>query len=200
MTQAISFILASKSQSRAKLLANAGLSFDVKPAGVDEDSVKASLLEQDASGKDIATTLAELKAQAVQADPLIYVLGADQVLICEDQLYNKPRNAKDIHDQLNALRGKTHTLISAVAIAKAGSVLWRHVDEARLTMRDFSAAFLDDYIARNEQEIMQSVGAYKLEGEGSHLFSQIEGDYFTILGLPLLPVLDFFRLHEVLPS
>ena len=179
---------------------NAGLVFDIKPAGVDEDSVKASLLEQNASGRDIATTLAELKAQAVQADPGIYVLGADQVLVCEGQLFNKPESLDGIRNQLNILRGKTHTLISSVAIAKAGSVLWRHVDQARLTMRPFSDAFLDDYIARNEDEIMQSVGAYKLEAEGPHLFSHIDGDYFTILGLPLLPVLDFFRLHEVLPS
>jgi len=193
-------ILASKSPSRANLLRGAGLTFDVVVTGVDEDSVKQTLLSEGATGQEIAVTLSDLKAMRVQAGPLDYVMAADQVLTLNGELYSKPSDLDRGRDQLRQLRGQTHELISAVSIAKTGSVIWRHNETSLMTMRDFSDDFLDSYIEANEQAVLSSVGSYWLESDGIQLFSRIEGDYFAILGLPLLPVLDFLRLHDVVTT
>ena len=190
-------ILASKSRSRAQILSNAGLSFDLVITGVDEESVKQSLLSEHATGQEIAVTLADLKAIRAKAEPLDFVIAADQILICEGQLFSKPQDLSEGRDHLKHLRGKTHQLISAVSIAKTGSVIWRHSEINHLTMRNFSDTFLDNYINTNQDAVLSSVGSYWLEGPGIQLFREIEGDYFSILGLPLLPVLDFLRLHDV---
>ncbi|KQB96545.1 septum formation protein Maf [Loktanella sp. 1ANDIMAR09] len=194
-------ILASGSEIRAQLLKNAGLDFDVSVARVDEDAVRASLLAESASPRDIADTLAELKAQRVAArHPDALVIGCDQVLALGPQIFNKPETPAEALSQLQSLRGQKHQLLSAAVIYGEGKPLWRHVGVVRLHMRDASDAYLADYVDRNWDSIRHSVGAYKLEEEGVRLFTRIEGDYFTVLGLPLLELLSYLTLRGTLPS
>ncbi|WP_400084607.1 Maf family protein [Yoonia sp. R78084] len=194
-------ILASGSEIRAQLLKNAGLDFDVSVARVDEDAVRASLLAESASPRDIADTLAELKAQRVAArHPDALVIGCDQVLALGPQIFNKPETPAEALSQLQSLRGQKHQLLSAAVIYGEGKPLWRHVGVVRLHMRDASDAYLADYVALNWDSIRHSVGAYKLEEEGVRLFTRIEGDYFTVLGLPLLELLSYLTLRGTLPS
>jgi septum formation protein len=191
-------ILASASPSRRQMLLNAGLVFEVAPAGVDEDEVKRSLVAERAGARDIASTLAELKALAAsRRRPDALVIGADSTLACEGRLFDKPPTLADARLQLQALRGRTHELVSAAVVAQGGRRLWQNAGVGRLTMRPFSDAFLDAYLARTGEAICGSVGAYHLEGLGAHLFSRIDGDYFTILGLPLLPLLVFLAEHGI---
>jgi septum formation protein len=191
-------ILASASPSRRRLLANAGLSFEVEPSGVDEDEVTRSLLGERASPQDIATTLAEMKAVRVSSrHGAAMVIGADTTLACDGRLFDKPPDLAAARQQLLALAGQTHQLSSSVVVAKAGARLWHWSEQAHLTMRPLSESFLDAYLARAGQAVCASVGAYQLEDLGVHLFSKIDGDYFTILGLPLLPLLSFLADHGI---
>lgn len=191
-------ILASASPSRRQLLTNAGLSFEIEPSGVDEEEVTRSLLAERASAQDIATRLAEMKAVLVsQRHRRALVIGADSTLACEGRLFDKPATLDAARRQLQALSGRTHELCSSVVVAKDGARLWHWSERARLTMRPLSESFLDAYLARASQAVCASVGAYQLEGLGAHLFSKIEGDYFTILGLPLLPLLSFLAEHGI---
>ena len=191
-------ILASASPSRRQLLTSAGLDVTIEPSGVDEDEVKLSLVAERASPQDIAETLAELKAQRVsKRHPQAMVIGSDSTLACNGRLFDKPPTLADARDQLLALRGQTHELCSSVVVARGGVRLWHHNERAHLTMRPFSEQFLDAYLARAGEGITSSVGAYHLEGVGAHLFSKIDGDYFTILGLPLLPLLSFLGEHGI---
>jgi nucleoside triphosphate pyrophosphatase len=192
-------ILASASPSRRQLLINAGLSFEIEPSGVDEDEVTRSLLGERASPQDIATTLAEMKALRVsQRHGAAMVIGADSTLACNGRLFDKPATLVAARQQLLALAGQTHELCSSVVVAKDGARLWHWSERGRLTMRPFTEPFLDAYLARAGQAVCASVGAYQLEGLGAHLFSKIEGDHFTILGLPLLPLLAFLRSEKLL--
>jgi septum formation protein len=194
-------VLASGSKIRAQLLTNAGLDFDVSVARVDEEAVRASLLAETASPRDIADTLAELKAQRVAArHPDALVIGCDQVLALGPQIFNKPETPAEALSQLQSLRGQKHQLLSAAVIYGEGKPLWRHVGIVRLHMRDASDTYLADYVDRNWDSIRHSVGAYKLEEEGVRLFTRIEGDYFTVLGLPLLELLSYLTLRGTLPS
>ena len=191
-------ILASTSQSRRELLNNAGLQFEIKAPGVDEDEVKLSLVAQKADAAAIATTLAELKATRVSARfPEAFTIGGDSTLACEGRLFDKPPTLAAAREQLLALRGKTHQLVSSVVVAKGGARIWHHTETARLTMRPFSESFLDAYLKEAGETVTTSVGAYRLESVGANLFSNIEGDYFTILGLPLLPLLSFLAGHGI---
>ena len=191
-------ILASASPSRRQLLTSAGLVFDVEPSGVDEDEVKRSLLGERASARDIATTLAEMKAVRVSTRHAgAMVIGADSTLACDGKLYDKPPTLAAARAQLMALSGRTHELISSVVVAKNGKRLWHATDVGRLTMRPLTDSFLDAYVARAGEAVCASVGAYQLEGLGAHLFNRIEGDYFTVLGLPLLPLLVFLAEHGI---
>ena len=188
-------ILASGSTIRAQMLRAAGIDFAIDSPRIDEESFRASLLAEDASPRDVADTLAEAKAQRVaHRNPGARVLGCDQVLELDRQILGKPSSRDDARDQLRQLRGKTHRLLSAAVLYEQGEPVWRHVGTARLTMRDFSEDFLDGYLERNWPGIGDSVGAYKLEEEGVRLFSRIEGDHFTILGLPLLELLNHLSL------
>jgi septum formation protein len=190
-------ILASASASRAGLLHGAGVAFEIMPARIDEDAVKTSL--RDAAR--VAETLAELKALRISAShPDALVLGADQVLAFGDELVSKSENLAEARALLRRLRGHEHHLIGAAVLAKAGTPVWRQVDRARLWMRDFSDAFLEDYLAREADAALACVGCYRLEGAGAQLFSRIEGDYFSILGLPLIPLLAALREHGVIGS
>jgi nucleoside triphosphate pyrophosphatase len=191
-------ILASASPSRRQLLASAGLSFAIEPSGVDEDEVKLSLIGEQASPQDIATTLAEMKAVRVsQRHRAALVIGADSTLACNGRLFDKPATLAAARRQLLALGGRVHELCSSVVVARDGVRLWHCSERAHLTMRPFTESFLDAYLARAGQAVCASVGAYQLEGLGAHLFSKVEGDYFTILGLPLLPLLSFLAEHGI---
>jgi septum formation protein len=191
-------ILASASPSRRQMLRNAGLDFEIVPSGVDEDEVKLSLISERASAQDIATTLAEMKAVRVSARrPGAMVIGADSTLACEGKLYDKPPTLAAAREQLKALSDRTHELVSAVVVARNGAPLWHATETGRLTMRPLSESFLDAYLARAGEAVCASVGAYQLEGLGAHLFSRIDGDYFTVLGMPLLPLLVFLAEHGI---
>lgn len=194
-------VLASASPTRAGLLRAAGISVVIDAAAIDEAEVKASLRAASAEPGAIAQTLAELKAQRVSrrhAGSL--VIGADQILECDGVLFDKPADPATARIQLLALRGRAHRLVSAVVLVRDGQRLWHHVDRADLKMRDFSTSFLDRYLESADQAALSSVGAYQLEGIGAQLFAAVDGDYFTILGLPLLPLLDILREQGVLPS
>lgn len=192
-------VLASKSAARSQVLTGAGVVFETAGAGVDEAAVKAGLLAERATPREVADALAELKAVKVSRNrPGVLVIGADQTLDLRGQLFDKAETVARARERLKLLRGKTHKLHSAVVIARDGQAIWRDVPAARLTMRDFSDAFLEDYLARKGEQILSSVGCYQLEDEGVQLFSRIDGDYFTILGLPLMGLLDFLRLNGVL--
>ena len=192
-------VLASSSASRRALLAAAGLHAEAIPARIDEDAVKQAMLAEGAPARDIADKLAELKALRISGRrPEALVLGGDSVLVADDRMFDKPASIAAAREQLLALRGRPHRLISAAVVAQAGRPVWRHVGIATLTMRPFSDAFLDDYLARIGDLALTSVGCYHLEGLGAQLFSRVEGDYFTVLGLPLLELLGFLRAREVL--
>jgi len=188
-------VLASKSDVRGKLLAAAGLRFEIRPAHIDERAVEAKAGGTDAAAA--ARLLARAKALAVAATcPGQLVLGADQTLARGSTRFSKPADRAAAAEQLRALRGRTHELHSALALARDAAVLFDCVDTARLTMRDVSDRFLDDYLAMAGDAALTSVGGYQLEGIGVHLFERIEGDYFTILGLPLLPLLGYLRQNK----
>ena len=185
-------ILASGSSIRAALLTQAGIPFEARPARVDEDAIKAALLMEDATPRDVADALAEFKARKIaEKDPGAVVIGSDQVLEYQGRILSKPETAEDAAEQLRTLRGKQHKLLSAVVVYHEAEPVWRYVGQVRLLMRDISDEYLSDYVARNWPGISESVGSYKLEEEGARLFSRIEGDYFTVLGLPLLELIGF---------
>ncbi len=194
-------VLASRSSARALLLRRAGIAFDVDAAAIDEDSVKLAMKAEGATAMDAAATLAALKAERVCARHLgALVVGADQILDCGGQWFDKPADKAHLRAHLRALRGHKHRLETAVCVARDGAVIWRDGDSATLTMRPFSDRFLDNYLVAAGPEALESVGGYRLEGPGAQLFSRIEGDFFTILGLPLLPLLEFLRRQGVVGS
>lgn len=187
-----SIILASSSVTRLHLLQAAGLQVSAKPARIDEEAIRSGLVAEGASPRDIADTLAEMKARKVEEKSAgALVLGFDQVLEFQGQTWGKSPNIEAAKEQLIALRGETHRLLSAAVLYYEGKPQWRHVGVARLTMRSFSDEWLDGYLKRNWESLRHSAGGYLLEEEGIRLFSAVEGDYFTILGLPLLPLLGY---------
>ncbi len=194
-------ILASGSEIRQTLLRNANIPFESVLPRVDEEMIKMSLQAEEAHPRDIADALAEAKARKVsQKNPGKLVIGCDQVLDFDGQVLSKPESPDEARAQLKAMRGKTHRLLSAAVIYKDAEPLWRHVGVVRLTMRDFSDAYLDDYVDRNWDSIRWSVGAYKIEEEGIRLMARTEGDYFTILGLPMVELVNYLIVRGVLDA
>ncbi len=196
-------ILASQSRSRRRMLEAAGLMFEALVSNVDEPRLKRNLERsgQPAGPEDIARALAAAKAEEVsRARPEALVIGADQVLALGSRTFEKPPDMAAARRQLMDLAGKTHILVSAVVLAEGGRTVWSHAETATLAMRPFSPDFLDDYLAKAGPDVCLSVGAYQLEGLGAQLFERIEGDYFTILGLPLVALLGELRARKVIAT
>ncbi|MCB4823321.1 Maf family protein [Roseicella aerolata] len=197
-------ILATASAARRAVLAGAGLAFTAEAAAVDEAALKESAQAEGLSADDAAMLLAEAKAQRIaRRHPEALVIGADQMLVCPQEdgglrWFDKPADLDGARAHLRALRGRTHTLVSALVCWRHGGRVWQHIARPRLTMRDFGDEFLDAYLAAEGEAVLSSVGAYRLEGPGVQLFSRVEGEHSAILGLPLLPLLDFLRGHGVL--
>ena len=193
-------ILASGSAIRRDILDGAGLDYDVITRPVDEAAIKAAMLTENARLRDIADALAEAKAMRVSRQEAGLVIGADQIMVMENRLFDKPKSMEEARERLISMRGKKHELIGAVVICESGLPVWRHMCKTKLWVRDFSDDFLDWYINTEGEALMKSVGAYRFEGPGSQLFEKVEGDFFAILGLDLLPVLDYLRTRGVIAS
>ena len=194
-----SLVLASGSAVRATLLRQAGIRFAVQNSQMDEDAIKERFAESDID--ELAVKLAAAKAVAVSEErPGAIVIGADQILSCEGARFDKPGDMEEARANLKIFHGRTHRLHSGIVLAQSGEIIWRHSAHADLTMRDFSDAFLDDYLSSVGNKALTSVGCYQLEGPGIQLFENISGDYFTILGLPLLPLLVELRRRKVIPE
>lgn len=194
-------ILASNSAIRAEMLRANGVPFTVAPARVDEDALKSALLAEAAPMRDIADQLAEMKALKVSSrNPGAFVIGADQILVHDGTLISKAESLEELAEILRTLRGSSHLLLSACVIAEDGNPIWRHIGQARLTMHDFSDAFLEDYLDRHGADLLATVGGYKVEEGGASLFTGIQGDYFSVLGMPLLELLAFLRLRGIIPQ
>ena len=192
-------VLASASATRRALLAAAGLTFEAVATDVDESSVKRRAEADGLTAAATALQLARLKAQAIdRAVPI--VIGCDQILVCDGVWHDKPADLTAARRQLGALRGRLHTLETATVVLRAGEELWQHATAPRLTMRPFSDAFLDAYLQEEGAALLSSVGAYRLEGRGIHLFETVEGEHSAILGLPLLPLLGFLRGSGIVPA
>ncbi len=183
------------------MLEDAGILFEYIGAGVDEDAAKASMVARGISVRGLADALAELKAVKIsQRYPDALVLGCDQVMSMDGAIFDKPKSREEAFEQLGALSGKRHQQTSAAVICEAGKPVWRHIDVARLTMRHFSRPFLESYLDAEWPEIGHCAGGYRIEGHGVQLFERIDGSHFTVLGLPLLPLLDYLRARGLLPK
>lgn len=193
-------ILASASKIRRKILLDAGLDFSIYPTLVDEDQIKRSFLKTSSDLPELAKTLALAKANCVKPSSNQVVIGADQIMEMDAKLFDKPKTMAEAKERLLAMAGREHRLIGAVVIVRPGSKLWSHISITRLKMRNFSPAFLDNYLHDEGEDILQTVGAYKFEGRGATLFEWVRGDFFSILGLPLLPLLAQLREMEILTS
>lgn len=194
-------ILASASDIRAQMLRNAGLTFTVQPGRVDEDTIRQSHHAEGGNARDLADLLAEMKALKISdRAPQALVIGADQVLDCDGRIFSKPQTAEEAREHLAFLSARTHHLLSAAVVAHEGRPLWRHVGHVRLTMHALTPAQIDAYIDRNWDSVRHAVGCYKIEEEGVRLFSRIEGDFFHILGLPLIELLTWLRIRGDISS
>ncbi|UMM64045.1 Maf family protein [Aristophania vespae] len=194
------FILASGSKIRREILQHAGISPDIKPVDLDEEAIRQEAISKGASPQEIAMRLAQEKAYeaAAQLSHDHVILAADQILELDGKIFSKPLSLEEAAGHLRALRGKTHNLQTALVLHAEGKIIWRHVSTPKLTMRLFSESFLKHYLDVEGHEVLQSVGAYRIEALGVHLFSHIEGDRDAILGLPLLPLLSALRQHHIL--
>jgi len=196
----VRLVLASQSSGRRKILANAGILHDVMTAHCDEEAEKQALRAGGADARMLALGLAEAKALGTSlARPGALILGCDQTLALEDgTMFDKARSMDELADHLRQLSGRTHSLFAAMSIARDGEIIWRDIEEARMTMRPLSDSFIADYLAAEGEDLLSGVGGYRIEGRGIQLFERIEGSHFTIIGLPLLPLLAFLRTAGVI--
>ena len=192
--------LASGSASRRALLTAAGVSAEAVAPNVDEESFRTAMRADGVSVRDQAMQLAEMKAVRVSQSRPGLVIGGDQMLALGEEAFDKPRDLAEAKSHLIRLSGKSHTLETAIVVCEEGRSVWRHLARPKLTMRPLSPEFIDDYVYRCGNALLTTVGAYQLESHGAQLFSRIEGDYFSVLGLPLLPLLDYLRVRKVLPQ
>lgn len=189
-------VLASASATRAAILKGAGIGFSIHAAQIDEDSVKHSMHSANRSALDTAQALSDLKASQVSLGyPEALVIGGDQMLVCGDTWFDKPRDLATVREQLCLLRGRAHELLTAISVARGGAVIWRFSVTSELVMRCFSDEFLDRYVESEREHACNSIGGYRLEGLGVQLFSKINGEYYDILGMPLISLLNFLREH-----
>lgn len=194
-------VLASSSATRARMLNQAGLLFDVERPRIDETALRAGLITEGTTPRDLADLLAEAKALKVAArHPEALVIGADQILELDGEVIVKSETPAELKEQLLRLSGQRHRLYSGAVVAEGGELVWRHVGEARLHVRKISGEWLDGYLARNWESVRGSVGGYLVEGEGVRLFDRIEGDIFTVMGLPLIPLLSWLTLRGSIPG
>ena len=194
-------VLASTSVTRQSVLTNAGVVVEAVAPRIDEEEIKLAMTAENAGGAEIAQVLAEQKARSVSRQrPDNLVIGADQILEFDNKVFSKPRNLEGARESLAQLRGREHKLLSCVCVVQNGQRLWHNLGIATLTMRDFSDGYIEAYLDTIGDSALAGPGSYQIEGLGSQLFSKISGDYFTILGLPLFPLLDFLRVHKALPS
>ena len=200
MAVEMTLILASGSPFRKQLMEAAGLKFTAEPARIDERQIEAPLVASGASPEQVAVALAKAKAQDVAArNPQAFVIGSDQVMSMDGRLFHKCTSIEMAREQLASMRGRTHRLSSAISIVRNGQEVWSHVSVADLTFRQFTDAFLDTYIANAGPKVLLTVGAYSYEGLGQQLFEKVEGDFFTIIGLPMLPLLAALRDFAIIP-
>lgn len=196
----VSVTLASTSKSRRALLAAAGVEAEGVAPNVDEDAFRNSMRANKLAVREQAMQLAELKAMRVSAKRSGLVIGGDQMLALGDEAFDKPADLEAAKNHLRQLSGKSHTLETAIVICEDGAPIWRHLARPKLTMRPLTEEFIETYVSSCGEALLSTVGAYQLEGPGAQLFTRIEGDYFSILGLPLLPLLDYLRIRKVLPT
>ena len=196
----MNIILASGSPTRKQILENSGVIFEVVVRPIDEASIKSAMIQEGASKLSIVSTLAELKSIKVSSETPGLVIGADQIMVFDGAIYDKPKTIEEARERLMAIRNQTHYLMGSVVVSEGGVSVWRHSSKVELKVRSFTDKFIDNYINQEGEALLQTVGAYRFEKRGSQLFSSVKGDFFSVLGLPLLPLLDYLRTRNAILS
>lgn len=196
----MNIILASGSPTRKQILEDSGVIFEVVVRPIDEASIKSAMIQEGASKLSIVSTLAELKSIKVSSETPGLVIGADQIMVFDGAIYDKPKTIEEARERLMAIRNQTHYLMGSVVVSEGGVSVWRHSSKVELKARSFTDKFIDNYINQEGEALLQTVGAYRFEKRGSQLFSSVKGDFFSVLGLPLLPLLDYLRTRNAILS
>ena len=196
----MNIILASGSPTRKQILEDSGVIFEVVVRPIDEASIKSAMIQEGASKLSIVSTLAELKSIKVSSETPGLVIGADQIMVFDGAIYDKPKTIEEARERLIAIRNQTHYLMGSVVVSEGGVSVWRHSSKVELKARSFTDKFIDNYINQEGEALLQTVGAYRFEKRGSQLFSSVKGDFFSVLGLPLLPLLDYLRTRNAILS
>ncbi|MDG2362042.1 MAG: Maf family protein [Hellea sp.] len=196
----MNIILASGSPTRKQILEDSGVIFEVVVRPIDEASIKSAMIQEGASKLSIVSTLAELKSIKVSSETSGLVIGADQIMVFDGAIYDKPKTIEEARTRLMAIRNQTHYLMGSVVVSEGGVSVWRHSSKVELKARSFTDKFIDNYINQEGEALLQTVGAYRFEKRGSQLFSSVKGDFFSVLGLPLLPLLDYLRTRNAILS
>ena len=196
----MNIILASGSPTRKQILEDSGVIFEVVVRPIDEASIKSAMIQEGASKLSKVSTLAELKSIKVSSETPGLVIGADQIMVFDGAIYDKPKTIEEARERLMAIRNQTHYLMGSVVVSEGGVSVWRHSSKVELKARSFTDKFIDNYINQEGEALLQTVGAYRFEKRGSQLFSSVKGDFFSVLGLPLLPLLDYLRTRNAILS
>ena len=196
----MNIILASGSPIRKQILEDSGVMFEVVVKSIDEASIKSSMIQEGANNLSIVSALAELKSIKVSSETPGLVIGADQIMVFDGAIYDKPKTIEEVRERLITIRNKTHYLMGSVVVSEGGVSVWRHSSKVELRVRNFTDKFIENYIDQEGDALLQTVGAYRFEKRGSQLFSSVKGDFFSVLGLPLLPLLDYLRTRNAILS